>query len=348
MLVTVRDRSIGMRWLAACLSLICLAAFTATSVRLDAQSAQTTAPLTKPKANVAELPRFEVGVNFADIRTDCINSIDTSCGLPQFAIGLGAAYNLSSHFAVDADALETPTASNSATNFYGGRHAEYMVGLRTEGRARHYGYFLKTQIGSLSWNHVITGVVQPPSGQFYFLFGDQRKFAANIAAGFEYSPTPRIHFRGEIGDLLRAFSGSVWQNNLQSMAGVYVGIGKPMTWKPPVYNAKATHPFFDSANLTLITASVLGMTADAITTQRDMARGGVESDPFARPLVKYGWSGQIAAEGIEINAVVWGMYGLHRIHQHWIERIAPAGVATAHGFFAYKNDKGVANSNSAP
>lgn len=314
---------------------------------LTAQAVQTSGPENQTKANAADLPRFEIGMNFADIRTDCINAFDTSCELPQFAIGLGASYNLTSHFAIDGDFLETPTVSKSATNHYGGRHTEYMAGLRTEARARHYGYFLKTQIGSLSWNHVITGVIQPPNGPFYFLFGEQRKFAANIAAGFEYSPTPRIHFRGQIGDLLTANSSSLWQNNLQSMAGVYVGLGKPVAWKPPVYNAKATHPFFDSANVTLITASVLGMTADAITTQRDMAHGGSESDPFARPFVKYGWSGQIAAEGIEINAVVWGMYGLHRIHQHWIERLAPAGVATAHGFFAYKNDKGVATSNSA-
>jgi hypothetical protein len=320
----------------------------AASSLLRAQIAQTQAAELPPKADVAELPRFEVGETFADIRTDCINSTDTSCGLPQFAIGVGASYNFTSHFAFDADFAETPTASKVSTNFYGGRHAEFLAGLRAEARARRYGYFLKTQIGSINWNHAITGVVQPPNNPFYFLFGDDRKFAANVAAGFEYSPTPRIHVRGEIGDLLRAFSSSAWQNNLQSMAGVYIGLGRPLFWKPPVYNAMAVHSFFDSANVALIAASVLGMTADAITTQRDMARGGIESDPFARPLVKYGWSGQVAAEGIEINVVVWGMYGLHRIHQHWIERIAPAGVATAHGFFAYKNDRAIANANPAP
>jgi hypothetical protein len=42
------------------------------------------------------------------------------------------------------------------------------------------------------------------------------------------------------------------------------------------------------------------------------------------------------------------MYGLHRIHQHWDERIAPAGVALAHGFFAYSNDRLSANSKPTP
>jgi hypothetical protein len=281
-----------------------------------------------------------VGVNIADIRTDCITSIGQKyCGLPAFGIGLAAAYNLTSHFAIDAHFVETPSGSTVSTNLYGGRHTEYMAGLRSEVRAQHYGFFVKTQIGTLSWNHVITGVVKPPNGPFFLLFGEQRKFAANAAAGVEYSPSPQIHIRGEIGDLIREYSPSVWQNNLQSMVGVYVGIGKPLAWRPPVYNARATHRFFDAANLSLMTASVLGITADAITTQRFISRGAVEGDPFAKPLVKYGWSGQIAAEGIEINALVWGMYGLHRIHQHWIERIAPAGVAVAHALFAYSNDK---------
>lgn len=331
------ERSPIRRWVVLVAVWIVLAA------HLRAQAGQRGTAGLRPGSGVADLRRFEVGVNFADIRTDCINDIESECELPQFGLGVGASYNLTPHFAFDANFAVTPTSGTIETNIYGGRHAEYLAGLRTEARAQHYRYYLKTQVGMLSWNHVITQAITPPSGLLYFLFGDQRKFAANVAAGFEYSPSPRIHVRGEIGDLLRAYSRTSWSNNLQSMAGVYVGLGKPVEWTPPVYNAKAAHPFFDWANDTLITASVLGMTADAITTQRFIARGEVEGDPFARPLVKYGWSGQIAAEGIEINAVVWGMYGLHRIHQHWIERIAPAGVATAHGFFAHANDRATAH-----
>lgn len=315
-------------WVMACAA---FAAYGGAQAQPDAPAAA------QSSAGVQDLRRFEVGLNFADIRTDCVPS--AGCGLPQFGLGAGASYNLNAHFAIDGDFAVTPTESQGSTNLYGGRHTELLAGLRTEARSRHYGYFLKTQVGMLSWSHVITKVIYPPGGSFYFLFGERREFAGNLAAGFEYSPSARIHVRGEIGDLLRAYTTTAWSNNLQSMAGVYVGLGRPLAWRPPIYNARATHRFFDAGNDTLIAASVLGIAADSITTQRFIAHGQIEGDPFARPLVKYGWSGQIAASGLEISAVVWGMYGLHRIHQHWLERIAPAGVATAHGFFAYANDK---------
>ena len=195
---------------------------------------------------------------------------------------------------------------------------------------------------------MITQVVTPSDGQFYFLFGERSRFVSNVSAGFEYSPSARIHIRSEIGDLLQKYSSSFWSNNLQSSAGVYVGLGKSIPWTAPTDDAKKAHGFFDRENLTLMTGSVLAMTTDSITTQRFIARGQVEGDPFARPLVKYGWSGQIAAEGLEINAEIWGMYGLHRIHQHWIERIVPVSIAAAHGFFAYSNDRASATSKPTP
>ena len=82
------------------------------------------------------------------------------------------------------------------------------------------------------------------------------------------------------------------------------------------------------------------MTADAITTQRFISHGVQEGDPFARPLVKYGWSGQISAMSLEIAAEAVGMYALHRIGQHRLERILlPACLATTHGIFAHNNAK---------
>jgi hypothetical protein len=130
-----------------------------------------------------------------------------------------------------------------------------------------------------------------------------------------------------------------WTNDLQPTVGVYVELGNTIAWTPPVYDARKTHRFFDKLNVLLITGSVLGMTADGITTQRFIARGGVEGDPIARPLVKYGWSGQISLEAIETGAEIAGMYGLHRIGQHWIERFIPPCIAAAHGVFAYGNSK---------
>ena len=200
------DARIEMRkWRGCRVSLIWFAACLVWGAPLGAQDAPTESIAARSKAaDIAGLRRFELGVNFADIRTDCINSIEQKgCGLPSFGVGAGASYNLTGHFAIDGNFTVTPTTSNVATNIYGGRHAEYLAGLRSEARAQHYGYFLRTQIGMLSWNHVITQAIRLPNDQLDFLFGDQRKFAANAAAGFEYSPSPRIHFRGEIGDLLR-------------------------------------------------------------------------------------------------------------------------------------------------
>lgn len=78
----------------------------------------------------------------------------------------------------------------------------------------------------------------------------------------------------------------------------------------------------------------LGMTADSITTQRFISRGQVEGDPFARPHVKHGWSGQIAAEGIEINTEIWSMYGLHRTintgSREWRRPVWRSPMASSH------------------
>ena len=43
--------------------------------------------------------------------------------------------------------------------------------------------------------------------------------------------------------------------------------------------------------------------------------------------------------GLEMTGVVLGMYGLHMIHQHWIERLLPVCVGAAHGILAYNNTK---------
>src|SRR5579863_8908387 len=139
------------------------------------QDAPVPSSAASPAPASAELLRFELGINFADIRSDCIAS-GNECGLPSFALGAGASFNFNSHFAMEADAAVTPTSSEVATTLYGGRHSEYLLGVRGEVRARHYGYFLKAQPGASSWNHVITRAITPPNGQFYFLYGDRRSF----------------------------------------------------------------------------------------------------------------------------------------------------------------------------
>jgi hypothetical protein len=110
-----------------------------------------------------------------------------------------------------------------------------------------------------------------------------------------------------------------------------------LSWASPQYDDR--NPFFTTLNDALLAGSALAISADAITTQRFIASGYREGDPLARPLVKYGWSGQVAASALELGAETLAMYGLHRIRHHWIERILPVGVATTHAVLAYNNTK---------
>jgi len=250
---------------------------------------------------------------------------------------VSGALNLTPRFAIDIDFLKTPQPSTTESNQYGGRASEFLVGLRTEVRATHYGYFLKAQPGYFRWSNTITGATSPTPETFVFNYGSLTRFVADVGAGAEYSPGGRFHIRGEVTDLMVRYSNTSWTNNLQPTVGLYVGLGRTMDWRPPVYNPSTVHSFWNASNSTLIAASLLASTADAVTTQRFINKGLQEGDPFARPLVKYGWSGQISITSLEIGAEVLGMYGLHRIGQHWIERIVPAGVALTHGIFAYNN-----------
>jgi hypothetical protein len=282
------------------------------------------------------LRRFEIGGQVADIRTGCIGQVGY-CPLPSFALGPGAALNLNQHFALDANFNVTPESSNGATNGYGGHASQFLVGGRAQVRGRHYGFFLKAQPGYFRWSNVLTKVTFPTPSTFALSYSSRTRFAGAVGAGFEYSPSGRIHLRADVSDLIIRYSSASWTNNLQPTAGVYYGLGKPIDWNPPTYNASMAHPFFDRKNLALMSASVLGMTADAVTTQRFINQGGREGNPFARPLIKYGWSGQISSMSLEIAAQTVAMYALHRIGQHWVERMLPACLATTHGIFAYNN-----------
>jgi hypothetical protein len=75
------------------------------------------------------------------------------------------------------------------------------------------------------------------------------------------------------------------------------------------FTAKDTHPhrFFDRENQALWLVSLLGQSADAITTQRFIQ--------------------------------ITGLFGLHKIHQHWAERIVPAVIGGVSGWEAYSNLK---------
>lgn len=292
---------------------------------------------TKPLAGTG-LRRYEIGIKTADIRTLCVGS-NYDCPVPSFAIGVGGAINFTPHLALDTDFLITPSDSISAADFYGGHASEFLTGIRGEIRARHYGFYLEAQPGMFRWSHVISQVIYPTPTTFAFKYGTSTHFVSSVGAGAEYSPSNRIHVRIEVADLIYRYSSEDWLNNLQPSVGVFYSLGKPISWNPPVYNPSKNPPFVSPVNLVLLTGSTLAMTADAITTQRFISHGDREGDPFARPLVKYGWSGEIAAMSIELSGETLTMYGLHRMGHPWIERMVPVCLAITHGIFAYNNTK---------
>jgi hypothetical protein len=302
----------------------------------EAQTQHKTVPIT----DVAHsgLTRFELGLQVADIRTECIGS-RYQCKLPSFGLGIGGVVNLNAHFAIDASYLETPQSGEYNTT--GGHASEFLIGVRTEVRTRHYGYFLRAQPGYLRWNHDTTGAtITFHPFKFAYNYGTGTSLAINLGAGFEYSPTSRVHVRAEVSDLMLHPSRNFRRNDLQPSVGVYYGLGKELIWKPPIYNSEKVHPFFSTPNVSLLTISTLAITSNAITTQRFIGHGLREGIPFERPFVKYGWSGQVGVSALEISAEILAMYGLHRIGQHWIERLLPVSLAITHAIYSYNDRQG--------
>ena len=98
----------------------------------------------------------------------------------------------------------------------------------------------------------------------------------------------------------------------------------------PLLKAEDNHRFWDRKNIRLHLFNLTAQSVDAYSTQRllDM-NGGRESNPLARPLVRYGWKGQAAASyGLGFGGTLLGSYLLHRWGHHKWERITPILVAT--------------------
>jgi hypothetical protein len=83
-----------------------------------------------------------------------------------------------------------------------------------------------------------------------------------------------------------------------------------------------THAFFDrSAKIRFgILAGLIA--ADGITTQHVLnTDGGKEVNPLARPFVKHGAAGQLAASSLGYAFGIGGSYLFHRTNHHKLERI---------------------------
>ena len=96
---------------------------------------------------ISSLPRFEAGLQTAQIRTNCVGTTNETCEIPSFALGLSSTWNVKRFLAIDANYVTTPSAETASTNADGGRIFELLSGVRMEARAKHYGYFIEAQPG---------------------------------------------------------------------------------------------------------------------------------------------------------------------------------------------------------
>lgn len=284
--------------------------------------------------------RFEIGGQFSDLTLGYAGEVN----MPRFALGPGFAVNLNRHLALDASYSVMHSKGCAATwSCSGGLESVLGAGVRAEARTKHYGMFAYGRPGVIyetAWTESYLYAV--PAGTITLTLPRVSDFAGDVGGGVEYFGPYRVRTRVELGDLLEYHPCSLcviqnWTNHLQFRVGVYAAVGKPVAGKPFDTDIARPHRFFDKTNLLLFGVSLLGQSADAITTQRLHSHGGEEGDPLARPFVDQGWPGQIGASVIENTAQILIMYRLHKMGHHRVEEIVPLADAFVHGYEGYHN-----------
>ncbi len=280
--------------------------------------------------------RFEIGGQF----TDLVLGTAGQTGAAESAFGPEFAFNLNRYLAVNASYSVLKLPQCLFPSCTGGRQSTFIGGLRAEAREKHYGMFAYGRPGVLhtnAWTNteplpgfMTTTVSSPGSSQF----------VSDVGGGIEYFAPSRIHAKVELGDLL-LYQGCAqcyhWTNHVQFSTGVYAMIGKPVPGGQFNAEGEQPHRFLDRTNLLFLAVSLLGQSAEAITTQRFHGHGGQEADPLARPFVDQGWGGQVG-EAVIVNAAqILVMYRLHKMGHHSIERIVPLVRAFGGGYEGYHN-----------
>lgn len=286
--------------------------------------------------------RFEIGGQFTDLTLGEPGQID----LPKFALGPGVAFNLNRHLALDSSysVMNPPPCFSTACS--GGRESFFVGGARVEARAKQYGLFAYGRPGIFHASPFTeTSSLTSPTGPTTVTFSSpgSSRFVSDVGGGVEYFAPSRVRARVELGDLLEYYRCPActiknWTNHLQFSTGVYAMIGKPISGRSfDAYDGERSHRFLDKWNVLLLGASLLGQSADAITTQRDRSHGAIEADPLVKPFVDRGWPGQIGAGVIENGAQIFFMYRLHKTGHHRIERLVPLASGFIGGNQGYRN-----------
>lgn len=283
--------------------------------------------------------RFEIGGQFTDLTLGTPGQLD----VPKFAIGPGITFNLNRHLALDASYSMMNLPACLFAPCSGGRESVFIVGARAEAREKHYGMFAYGRPGMFhtnAWTITQPSISPTGPGTITVSSSGSSLFVSDVGGGVEYFASSRAHAKVELGDLLQLQTCAqckTWTNHLQFSTGVYAMIGRPVAGKPFDVDSGRPHRFFDRTNLLLLGASLLGQSADAITTRRNLSHGGTEADPLERPFADQGWGGQIGVGVIENTAQLFVMYRLHKMGHHGIERLLPLASGFVGGHQAYHN-----------
>ena len=116
----------------ASLLFLCILSFNAVTLHSQNQAEQAP-PVNAPDSNVR---RFEIGGQF----TDFVLGTPNEYGVPKFAFGPSAGFNLNRHLALDSSYVSMNTPSGLFPSS-GGRASVFVGGVRAEARAKHYGLF---------------------------------------------------------------------------------------------------------------------------------------------------------------------------------------------------------------
>jgi hypothetical protein len=105
---------------------------------------------------------------------------------------------------------------------------------------------------------------------------------------------------------------------------------------PDAPEAKTEHLFLDRTNSLLLGASAASLAMDGWSSRSMLARGVLEMNPLARPFVG-STGGNLLYFGGSQAGVVGGMYWLHRLGHHKLEKVLPIAVAGMETWCAIHN-----------
>jgi len=161
--------------------------FTAAAVLLLAAPAAAQSP--------AEEYRYEVGAVFTAIGADDSDSVQ--------GLGVRFGYNLTEHFAVDAETAFFP--SDRLGNNLIGQNAQGFVGLKAGARTKYVGLFAKARPGVMFIGSSTSGFDCSTRGGFELCRPERSHLALDAGLVAEFYPTRRAIIRLDVGDTIIRF-----------------------------------------------------------------------------------------------------------------------------------------------